>query len=66
MGRDDSKSDPQIDALIARWQGREGGQERANYALFLIKLCDVGSGPPGPGRNDAANALGGHDTRGAL
>jgi hypothetical protein len=30
-----------IDAFIARWQGREGGQERANYALFLSELCDV-------------------------
>jgi hypothetical protein len=31
----------QIEAFIARWQGREGGQERANYALFLSELCDV-------------------------
>ena len=30
-----------IDLFIARWQGREGGQERANYALFLSELCDV-------------------------
>jgi hypothetical protein len=30
-----------IDAFIARWQGREGGQERANYALFLSELCDA-------------------------
>src|ERR1700761_6154204 len=30
-----------VDAFIARWQGREGGQERANYALFLAELCDV-------------------------
>ena len=30
-----------IDAFIARWQGQEGGQERANYALFLTELCDV-------------------------
>jgi hypothetical protein len=29
------------DAFIARWQGHVGGQERANYALFLAKLCDV-------------------------
>jgi len=28
-------------ALIARWQGREGGQERANYGLLLSELCDV-------------------------
>ncbi len=30
-----------VDAFIARWQGREGGQERANYALFLSELCAV-------------------------
>jgi len=29
------------EAFIARWQGREGGQERANYALFLSELCDI-------------------------
>nr|WP_321182327.1 DNA methyltransferase [Methylobacterium sp. Leaf122] len=29
------------ESFIARWQGREGGQERANYALFLSELCDV-------------------------
>ena len=29
------------DRFIARWQGREGGQERANYGLFLSELCDV-------------------------
>lgn len=35
------------DAFIARWQGREGGQERANYALFLSELC-VALGVPQP------------------
>jgi hypothetical protein len=30
-----------VDAFIRRWQGREGGQERANYALFLTELCGV-------------------------
>jgi hypothetical protein len=30
-----------IEPFISRWQGREGGQERANYALFLTELCDV-------------------------
>src|SRR5688572_19000574 len=30
-----------VDAFIARWQGREGGQERANYALLLSELCAV-------------------------
>jgi len=29
------------ETFIARWQGQEGGQERANYALFLSELCDV-------------------------
>ena len=28
-----------IEAFIARWQGREGGQERANYSMFLTELC---------------------------
>lgn len=41
MGRAESNSDPQIEAFIARWQGREGGQERANYGLFLTELCDA-------------------------
>lgn len=27
--------------FIARWSHREGGQERANYSLFLTELCDV-------------------------
>ncbi|MGF9692925.1 DNA methyltransferase [Rhizobium sp. 0TCS1.26] len=26
---------------MARWQGQEGGQERANYALFLTELCGL-------------------------
>jgi hypothetical protein len=30
-----------IEAFIARWQGQEGGQERANYALFLTELTDL-------------------------
>jgi len=30
-----------LEAFIERWQGREGGQERANYALFLTELCEV-------------------------
>jgi hypothetical protein len=34
-------SPAQIDTFIVRWQGREGGQERANYALFPTELCDV-------------------------
>ena len=30
-----------LEAFITRWQGREGGQERANYALFLSELCAI-------------------------
>ncbi|MGI3901213.1 MAG: class I SAM-dependent DNA methyltransferase [Janthinobacterium lividum] len=30
-----------IEKFITRWQGREGGQERANYVLFLTELCTV-------------------------
>nr|WP_120278133.1 DNA methyltransferase [Rhizobium sp. AG855] len=30
-----------VEAFITRWQGQEGGQERANYALFLTELCDL-------------------------
>jgi hypothetical protein len=46
-------SDPAVETFIARWQGREGGQERANYALFLSELCAViGVGPPDPAGAD--------------
>jgi len=38
-----------VEQFIGRWQGREGGQERANYALFLTQLCDVlGVAQPDP------------------
>ncbi len=30
-----------VESFIARWQNQEGGQERANYALFLTELCDL-------------------------
>ena len=35
-----------VEAFIARWQGREGGQERANYAMFLTELCSALAIPP--------------------
>ena len=41
MGHNESNNDPRIEDFIARWEGREGGQERANYALFLSELCGV-------------------------
>ncbi|WP_313900781.1 type IIL restriction-modification enzyme MmeI [Methylobacterium sp. J-077] len=45
-----------VEAFIARWQGREGGQERANYALFLSELCDV-IGVPRPDPAGATTEL---------
>jgi hypothetical protein len=30
-----------VEAFISHWQEHEGGQERANYQLFLIRLCDL-------------------------
>ena len=30
-----------VEAFIKRWQGQEGGQERANYGMFLVELCDL-------------------------
>ena len=30
-----------VERFIAWWQGQEGGQERANYALFPGELCDI-------------------------
>lgn len=44
-----TRTNGEADAFIARWQGREGGQERANYALFLTQLCDlIGVDQPDP------------------
>ncbi len=41
-----------VENFIARWQGREGGQERANYAMFLTELCTVLElGQPDPADN---------------
>ncbi|MFG1426783.1 class I SAM-dependent DNA methyltransferase [Roseixanthobacter glucoisosaccharinicivorans] len=38
-----------VETFIARWQDREGGQERANYAMFLPELCVIlGLAPPDP------------------
>lgn len=45
-----------VETFIARWQGREGGQERANYALFLSELCDV-LGVPRPDPAGATTEL---------
>jgi hypothetical protein len=32
---------PLVDRFIRRWSNLEGGQERANYSLFLTEFCDV-------------------------
>lgn len=38
-----------VERFISRWTGREGGQERANYALFLTEFCNlIGVEPPEP------------------
>ncbi|MCC0004175.1 MAG: class I SAM-dependent DNA methyltransferase [Methylobacteriaceae bacterium] len=44
-----------VEAFITRWQGRHGGQERANYALFLTELCDA-LGLPHPDPASAEHA----------
>jgi SAM-dependent methyltransferase len=46
--------DPRVEGFISRWQGREGGQERANYALFMTELCDL-LGLPHPDPASAAH-----------
>jgi hypothetical protein len=47
-----------LEPFIARWSAGDGGQERANYALFLAELCDVLEVPrPDQASHDAsANA----------
>ena len=41
------------EAFVARWSGRTGGAERANYALFLAELCDlIGVARPEPASAD--------------
>jgi SAM-dependent methyltransferase len=37
---DDPRSD-EIASFVEYWSGREGGQERANYQLFIVALCDL-------------------------
>ena len=49
--------DDPVESFIARWDGRPGGAERANYAMFLAELTAViGAPPPDPaavrGEND--------------
>jgi hypothetical protein len=45
-----------VEQFIARWRGGHGGQERANYAMFLYELCDVlGVTPPDPAGHSHSN-----------
>ena len=30
-----------VEHFIRHWQGREGGQERANYQRFLLDVCEL-------------------------
>jgi len=43
-----------VDEFVARWQGREGGQERANYVSFLTELIAL-LGLPKPDPADATH-----------
>ncbi|NEW91414.1 DNA methyltransferase [Rhodopseudomonas sp. BR0M22] len=43
-----------VEDFIARWQGREGGQERANYVSFLTELIAL-LGLPKPDPADATH-----------
>ncbi|MDB5643565.1 MAG: hypothetical protein JWN07_2882, partial [Hyphomicrobiales bacterium] len=50
-----SESPAAISAFISRWSTGEGGQERANYSLFLTELCDlIGVDRPDPATADAS------------
>ncbi|MGA2494606.1 MAG: DNA methyltransferase [Roseiarcus sp.] len=45
----------EVEAFIARWSAGDGGQERANYALFLTELCDLIAAPrPDQASHEAA------------
>jgi hypothetical protein len=42
----ETKNTEAVEAFIRRWQGREGGQERANYVSFLNELIALLALPP--------------------
>jgi hypothetical protein len=45
----EAKKTEAVETFIRRWQGREGGQERANYVSFLNELIALlGLPPPDP------------------
>ena len=46
----------EVEQFIARWQGREGGQERANYGMFLREFCSaLAIRPPDPAGDPETN-----------
>jgi hypothetical protein len=46
---EETKNSEAVETFIRRWQGREGGQERANYVSFLNELiASLGLPPPDP------------------
>jgi hypothetical protein len=46
---EETKKIEAVETFIRRWQGREGGQERANYVSFLTELIALlGLPPPDP------------------
>lgn len=47
-------ADP-VEQFIKRWDGHEGGAERANYGMYLSELCDV-IGVPRPDPAQATTA----------
>ncbi|MCB5945838.1 DNA methyltransferase, partial [Acidocella sp. KAb 2-4] len=50
-----SQTPDPVEKFIHRWEGQEGGAERANYALFLSELCDI-IGAPRPDPAQATTA----------
>jgi hypothetical protein len=48
------KNTEAVETFIRRWQGREGGQERANYVSFLNELIAL-LGLPAPDPADATH-----------
>jgi hypothetical protein len=54
---EEAKNTEAVEAFIRRWQGREGGQERANYVSFLNELIALLDLPP----PDPADATHEHD-----
>ena len=54
MGAVGNMKPQELEKFIDRWGNQGGGQERANYALFLSELCDViGVARPEPANADS-------------